>query len=171
MPASRGWITFLVAAVLSGPAFAQAPEESFIERFDGVWSGRGSVQRDIDRSPWRVSCNVKGNSGGERIAINGTCRAAVIASRSFGADIRYDRRSKRYVGTYTGAKVGPAKLSGRRRGDAVVMTVTWPKPVYGDTTATLTIRNGGDGRMNIVMTDKVQSGRVETTTDIMLAEQ
>lgn len=162
--------TGIVMGAVSLAPVAQAAEESFIGRFDGSWSGRGSVQRDIDRSPWQVKCSATGDSGGERIAINGTCRAAVIARRSFGADIRYDSRSKRYVGTYTGAKVGPAKLSGRRRGDAVVMTVTWPKPVYGDTTATLTIRNGGDGRMNIVMTDKVQSGRMETTTDIMLAQ-
>ena len=160
-----------IALIVAAPVTAFAAEASFIDRFDGAWSGRGNVQRDIDKSPWRVNCSMNGNSGAERIAINGTCRAAIIASRSFGADIRFDRRSGRYSGTYTGAKVGPAKLSGRRRGDAIVMTVTWPKPVYGDTTATLTIRNGGDGRMNIIMTDKVQSGRTETTTDIVLAQR
>lgn len=165
----------LIALIAPVPHLAAAPalasEEGFIERFEGAWTGSGSARRNIDNSPWKLRCNMSGNSGGNRIAINGNCRAAVIVSRSFGADIRYNPSSRRYTGTYTGARVGPAKLSGRRKGDAVVMTITWPKPVNGDTKATLTIRNRGNGQMMITLTDRLKpGGPVEAATDIVLAK-
>lgn len=50
-----------------------------------------------------------------------------------------------YSGTYTGSKIGPAALSGRRQGDSVVLNVTWPKPVNGDTKAIMTITSTGNG--------------------------
>ena len=51
-----------------------------------------------------------------------------------------------------------ARLYGKRSGDAVILTITWPKPVNGDTKATMTIRNDGNGRLAITVTDKVAPG-------------
>ena len=57
-----------------------------------------------------------------------------------------------------GAAMGPAQLAGRRRGDAVVLTVTWPKPVNGDTNATMTIVNAGNRSLLITVTDRLEAG-------------
>jgi hypothetical protein len=65
-------------------------------------------------------------------------------TRKIGADLTVDSSGK-YTGTYVGSKIGPAALSGRRQGDTIVLDVTWPKPVNGDTKAKMTISNTGDG--------------------------
>jgi hypothetical protein len=40
----------------------------------------------------------------------------------------------------------------------VVLTVTWPKPVNGDTKATMTIQNSGNGALAITVVDAVHPG-------------
>ena len=90
--------------------------------------------------------------------MSGTCRAAVIFSRKISADISVDPSSGRYSGTYVGSSIGPASLSGKRQGDAIVLTITWPKPVRGDTTAVMTIKNAGNGQLAITVTDEVEPG-------------
>ncbi len=89
--------------------------------------------------------------------MSGTCRAAVIFSRNISATLQVDE-SGNYSGTYVGSSIGPAKLSGKRQGDAVNLTITWPKEVRGDTTAAMTIRNAGNGQVSIVITDEVPAG-------------
>ncbi|GGE34952.1 hypothetical protein GCM10007276_10580 [Agaricicola taiwanensis] len=160
---------FAAAAVSVAAIPLKAAEEDYINRFDGSWSGSGSAKRPQDDSPWNIRCSMSGNSAQRSITIDGSCRAAVIVSRPFAANIRYNPRTKLYTGTYTGARVGPAKVSGRRRGDAVVMTVTWPRPLHGDRKATLTIRNSGNGQMAITLMDNLRpGGPVEKTTDVRL---
>ena len=70
----------------------------------------------------------------------------------------FDPSSGRYTGTYVGSSIGPARLSGKRGGDAVNLTITWPKPVRGDTTAAMTIRNTGNGQLGITIVDEVPAG-------------
>jgi hypothetical protein len=101
---------------------------------------------------------MNGNAGDNSLSMSGTCRAAVIFSRKISADLRYDPGSGRYTGTYLGSSIGPARLSGKRSGDAVNLTITWPKPVRGDTTAAMTIRNTGNGQLAITITDEVPAG-------------
>jgi hypothetical protein len=149
------------AALLPGAAFADA---SFLSRFDGGWGGSGTVQRDVDASPRRVSCRVAGSQPSpNRVSITGTCRAAVIVTRRIGADIRYDPASKRFSGTYTGSTKGPAQVSGTQRGDSLVLTITYAAPAYGDRTATMTIRNAGKGQFSLVVTDKVDGANRQTS--------
>jgi hypothetical protein len=106
------------------------------------------------------------------VSLRGTCRAAVIVSRDFGADVSFDPGSGRYSGVYTGSKIGPARLSGRRSGDAVNLTITWPQPVNGDTKARMTIRNGGDGQLQILVTDEVAPGGPTTEmTNLVLSRR
>lgn len=160
-------------ALSPGVARAQASEQAFLDRFDASWTGGGTVLRDADRSPKRlnVSCSLGQKQAPNMIDVNGTCRAALIFTRPFGASLSYDPTTRRYRGTYTGANSGPASLSGRRSGDALHLTVTWSKPINGDRTASLTIRN--DGRsLAIRMTDRAGANGPEvTTTDLRFARR
>ena len=146
----------LGALLLSAPA--QAQETEFLQRFDGKFSGGGKVSRNETENPTNVKCTMNGNAGENRVSMSGTCRAAVIFSRKISADLRFDPSSGRYTGTYVGSSIGPAALSGKRSGDAVNLTIRWPKPVRGDTTAYMTIRNPGNGQLAITITDEVPAG-------------
>jgi hypothetical protein len=136
---------------------AQAQETDFFNRFAGSFSGSGLVQRNANEDPNQVQCTLTGQSLANGVSMNGQC-GAFIFSKQIGAEIRYDAASGRYSGVYVGSSIGPASLSGRRRGDAVVLTITWPQPVNGDTKATMTIHNPGNGRLAITITDKVTPG-------------
>ena len=134
-----------------------APEAEFLSRFAGSFFGSGQIQRSATQSPNNVRCTLTGQASDSGIAISGKCRSFIF-SRRIGADIRYDRQTGRYSGVYVGAAMGPAQLAGRRRGDAVVLTVTWPEPVNGDTKATMTIVNPGDRSLLITVTDRLKVG-------------
>ena len=136
---------------------AQAAESDFFNRFAGSFSGSGQVQRNADEGPNTVQCTLTGQPRSDGISMSGQC-GAFIFSKQIRADIKFDRASGRYTGTYVGSSVGTARLSGHRRGDAVVLTITWPQPVNGDTKATMTIRNPGNGQLAITVTDKLQPG-------------
>ncbi len=141
----------------SRAAASVAPEAEFLRRFAGSFSGSGQIQRSATQSPNNVRCTLTGQASESGIAISGKCRSFIF-SRRIGADIRYDRQTGRYSGVYVGAAMGPAQLAGRRRGDAVVLTVTWPKPVNGDTKATMTIVNPGDRSLLITVSDRLEAG-------------
>jgi hypothetical protein len=141
----------------------KAQDSDYLARFEGAWLGSGLVARNEAEDVNKVLCTMKGAPAENRVSMNGTCRAALIFSRQIGADIRFDPSSGRYAGIYTGSTIGPAALSGIRRGDAVVMTITWPKPVRGDTEATMTINNPGNGQLSIVVTDEVEPGGATAT--------
>lgn len=150
-------LALALGAFLIG-APAQAQESDFLQRFDGKFSGGGKVSRNETENPTNVNCTMNGKAGDNRISMSGTCRAAVIFSRKISADLRFDPASGRYTGTYVGSSIGPAALSGKRSGDAVNLTITWPKPVRGDRTAAMTIRNTGNGQLAIIITDEVPAG-------------
>ncbi len=146
----------LGALLLCAPA--QAQESEFLQRFEGKFSGGGKVSRNEAEKATNVNCTMNGNVGDNSLSMSGTCRAAVIFSRKISADLRFDPSSGRYTGTYVGSSIGPARLSGKRSGDAVNLTITWPKPVRGDTTAAMTIRNTGNGQLGITIVDEVPAG-------------
>ena len=159
-----------ILLLLVGQYPALAAEDTYLDRFKGGWNGSGKVQRGIDSSPWNVQCTFKGMSPEtNHISIQGTCRAAIIIQREIGVELTYDPASGLYKGTYTGARVGPAQLSGTRSGDAVNLSITWPKPVNGDTRSSLTIRNGGGGTLRITVADNLTpGGPIQQTSDILL---
>lgn len=133
------------------------PQSDFFGRFAGSFSGGGEVKRDARSGANQVQCTLTGQPTANGISISGKCGASIF-SRKVSADIRLDPASGAYRGTYVGADVGPAKLWGKRRGDSVVFVITWPKPVNGDTKAFMTIRNSGDGKLAISVTDQVHPG-------------
>jgi hypothetical protein len=160
-------IAFLLGiAVL--PAAAVAPEEDFIGRFGGAWSGSGTVIKGD--MPFQVSCQATGQPGPNEVAIEGSC-SAVIASMRIAADIAYDPATGRYSGTYTGARVGPAQVTGKRSGDVVHLTVNWPAPVNGQMKAELAIENAGGGQLRIRLNEFVApDGSLVTTHDLVLSQ-
>jgi hypothetical protein len=73
-------------------------------------------------------------------------------------DLTFDPTTGVYRGTYIGDRVGPAKVTGKRHGDAVDFVITWPKPVNGDTRADMKIENTGTGVLKITVTDNQVPG-------------
>jgi hypothetical protein len=156
------------ATSLPVPA-ASAAEADFLDRFRGRWSGSGTVQREGRSPPRQVTCSVTGYPDENRLSIQGTCRAAVVFSRPVGADLTYDPRSGTYSGTYTGSRIGPARLTGSRSGDAVNLRIDWPRPVNGDTQAAMVIRNDGRGGLRLTVADNLSpGGPVQQTSEIVL---
>jgi hypothetical protein len=153
----------LLLVALPLAAAAHADEGSFLSRFDGSWSGSGKVKRNAESSAWNVTCSVTGKPAPARMSMGGSCSGGVLVSRSIGANLVYNQNTGLYSGIYTGAKVGPAALSGRRSGDRVDLVITWPKPVNGDTKARMTIVNDGRGQLRIQVIDQVSPGGPSAT--------
>lgn len=155
-------------ALVSMTAVAAAPEDDFIGRFGGTWSGSGTVLRD--NVAYDVNCRATGQPAVNQIAIDGACTVS-IASIRIGADISYDPATGSYSGTYVGAKVGPAQVTGKRSGNTVQLTVNWPAPVNGQMKARLVIENGGGGQLRIRLNEFVAPDGGEITThDLVLTQ-
>lgn len=145
------------------------PDQAFLQRFEGRFNGGGTIQRDVDPAPRKVTCNLTGAmSGANTLTIRGRCRAAVIFTRPVAATIRFDPGSGGFSGTYDASTTGPAQLSnGRLSGNRLTLAVTYAKAIYGDRNATMTITNAGDGALSMVVTDKID-GRATQTSAISL---
>jgi hypothetical protein len=155
-------------ALFSFTAGAVPNEEEYLGLFGGTWSGGGTVVKGS--VPWQVSCRATGQPTPNHIVIKGDCNVAII-SVAISADITFDPASGSYSGTYVGAKVGPAHLSGKRSGNVVNLTITWPKPVNGDTRARMVIENDGHGDLRIVVKDNTTPGGPQVTThDLALSQ-
>ncbi len=144
-----------------------ADEGDFLSRFDGQWSGGGPVRRNAESGPVNVKCTLGGDQGENRMKVGGSCRAAIIISKAIGADLKYDEATGIYRGTYEGARGGTSQLVGKRQGDTLNLTVTWPKVLNGDRVAAMAITNDGQGQLRIKVTDKVSSeGATEVMSDL-----
>jgi hypothetical protein len=161
-------IVGLCAAVLGAtPSFAE--EENYIARFSGTWAGKGTAI--IDAHPIPVNCKVNGGAAGaNRISVSGDCSAAVIFGQPISVDLTFDPASGLYKGTYVGDRVGPAKVSGKRKGNVVNFIITWPKPVNGDTRADMKIENTGSGVLRITVTDNQVPGGQYMQSSFVLSQ-
>jgi hypothetical protein len=163
----------IVTPIVTGsiaPQADAAPESDFFSRFAGTFSGSGEVKRNAGDNASQVRCTLTGRPSASGVTMSGEC-GAFIFSKDIRADISYDAASGLYTGTYVGSSIGPAKLRGERRGDAVVLTITWPKPVNGDTKATMTIRNSGNGTLAIIVTDDARAGGPTTEVTRLALDQ
>lgn len=162
----------LMAACLVGllPHAGQAREaDGVLDRLEGRWSGTGTIQRNLESSPTRVSCKMTGDADSQGFDLKGACRAAIF-TRPVGASLR--RRGDSYVGSYVGSKIGPASLSGRPRGNTVDLAIVWPREVNGDRDATMTIRSLGPNQFRITVTDRSPAtGQQVRTTDLTFTRQ
>jgi hypothetical protein len=160
---------FAGAIAVPGAASGQASEDAFIDSFRGRWLGSGVVQRDGLSSPRDVNCAITGTATKNHLSAQGSCRVAVIFGRPIGVDLDYDPASRSYQGVYTGSRIGPARLTGTRSGNAVNLKIAWPRPVNGDTDATMVIRNDGQGTVRIIVADNLSpGGPVQQTSEIVL---
>lgn len=157
----------LVATCLFGllPLAGQArEEEGVLDRLAGSWSGTGTIQRNLEASPTKVSCKMTGDADAQGFDLKGACRAAIF-TRPVGASLR--KHGNNYVGSYVGSRIGPASLSGRPRGNSVDLAIVWPREVNGDRDATMTIRSLGPDQFRITVTDRSPAtGRQVRTTDL-----
>jgi hypothetical protein len=162
----------LMCLALSGlVAFgtAHASEADYLNRFAGSFSGSGQVKRNASENASQVQCTLTGQPSANGVSMSGQC-GAFIFTKQIRAEIRFDPATGRYTGTYIGSSIGPARLSGKRRGDAVVLAIIWPQPVNGDTRASMTISNAGHGRLLITITDRVgPGGAMAQVTKLVLA--
>jgi hypothetical protein len=143
-----------LAAVVSVAAFsgvAEASEVNFLKRFNGSFSGGGHVRLDAAGEAHQISCKMSGSSSGSSLNIGGTCSAGMV-SKNISASLRAGANGS-YSGTYNGVN-GSASLSGRRKGNTIVLAVRGKKP------ATMTISNSGDGIAFTVTAEKTQMTRV-----------
>lgn len=166
---------FAFAVVLAfssaGPLRAQSGEAEYLSRFSGQWQASGLVRRNATSAPNKVSCKMAGNHRQNRAGVGGTCRAALIFKREISADLNYDPVNDRYTGVYKGSTIGPARLSGTRKGDVLTLNVRWPKPVNGDHHATMIINNPDRGAFSFIVIDKVApDGPVEQMTNLTFAK-
>jgi len=160
----------LVAAICTVGTIAVSAAENeseFLSRFEGQWSGGGPFRRNAESGAVNVKCSLAGNGGSSTMSVNGDCRAAIIISKAIGADLKYDPATESYKGTYVGARGGTSLLAGKREGDTLQLTVTWPKILNGDRVASMAITNTGKGQLRIKVTDKVsKDGPTEVTSDL-----
>lgn len=166
----RPWLSCVaggVAAMLAASA-AAAP----LDRYTGSFNAEGMVADGPDAAPREVSCDFTVlQRQPNRIVLDGTCRAYWIFSRSVSADLSVDPRSGRVTGTYTGARVGPARLTGRLDGPAIDVLIDWPQPVNGQMTADMRIVSLAPDRLQILVTDRGGQGASRVTTNLTLARQ
>lgn len=168
MKRSRRALAVAVAVVVAASGIfgvGAAPSRAgpaFNERFEGTWVGSGTVMRDSDPQPRRVTCTIDGAAEADRLALQGTCRAMLIFTRSIGADLAVDA-SGRYRGVYTGSRVGPAQLSGRVVGDSAVLAVRFPEGVGGGRQEMTITHPPGADAFTLRVTDLVDGAPREIT--------
>ena len=113
---------------------ASASEAEFLKRFHGSFAGGGQVRLDEGGDSHAILCKVSGSATATTVNLNGTCSAGMM-SKTISASLRATKNG-RYAGTFKGVN-GSATLSGRRRGNSIVLSVRGSKP------ATMTLSNSG----------------------------
>ncbi|EPE96558.1 hypothetical protein RGCCGE502_19360 [Rhizobium grahamii CCGE 502] len=108
-----------------------------------------------------AGCLVSVNGTSRNTTMNGTCRF-LLFHQSLGLTLA-KAANDRVTGTYTGAKTGPAQLSGTVRGDKLVLNVNWGAPVNGDRIAQMVITRTGENSFEQTVIDKVD-GKTRTTS-------
>jgi hypothetical protein len=140
-----------VSVLISSAATVMASgEASYLTRFDGRWSGAGTLTSGL-LGGVALRCDVSGQADGERLRISGRCSGSGF-STNVAATLRYDPRANRYVGTWSDGATGTAGLAGSRRGATLSLAVT------GEETRRMTLTaQGGNFRLSL---DKQDGAKV-----------
>jgi hypothetical protein len=137
---------FALAAAFAALALpASASEAEFLKRFHGSFAGGGQVRLDEGGESHAILCRVSGSATATTVNLSGTCSAGMM-SKNISASLRATKNG-RYAGTFNGVN-GSASLSGRRKGNSIVLAVRGKKP------ATMTISNSGKNIALIVVSNK-----------------
>lgn len=161
----------LVAALIGlsclGVQSASASEEQFLKSIEGRWTGGGLVLRELGGQKVKVTCNMQSNASAARFRMDGSCRALVVISRGFNANV--SASGNRYTGTYVGVSGKPSRLVGSRNGNTISFDVTWANEIYGDRKARMEIRKVGEDGLQISTIDRdPKSGKTIVTTQLSL---
>lgn len=161
---------FSIAALIAGlliPIGAMAAEEDFLKSIEGNWTGGGKVLRKLGGENVNVSCNMKSEAAASSFSMDGSCRALVVVTRGFKANVNTSGNS--YSGTYVGVSGKPSTLAGSREGNTINLDVTWANEIYGDRKATMIIQKVGETGLRIKTVDKdPSSGKQIVTTELDL---
>ncbi|MEZ2126805.1 MULTISPECIES: hypothetical protein [unclassified Sinorhizobium] len=130
---------------------AIASESDFLRSLQGKWAGQGVVRIRADSSPINVTCNFDSRASDTELSMTGRCRGMILISRPVGADLKFN--GAKYNGTYLGPNGGKAGLAGSRSGNAINLTILWPKLVNGDRKADLTVQKVSDNGMRLTTMD------------------
>ena len=142
---------------------AHASEEDFLKSIEGQWTGGGKILTKLGGKNVNVSCHMKSDANASRFSMDGTCRALVVVTRSFTANV--EASGTRYSGNYVGASGKPPRLAGSRQGNTINLDVTWANEIYGDRAARMTIQKVGENGLRIQTIDRdPQSGKSIVTT-------
>ncbi len=148
---------------------ASAAESDFLKSIDGKWSGSGTILTRIGGKSLNVRCNVDFSAGAADLAMQGSCRALAIVSRSISAALKAS--GTRYSGTYTGPSGQPSSLSGSRKGQSINLAVRWARDINGDRNARMTIAKLGENRLRLQTIDNdPASGKSVVTSSIDLSQ-
>ena len=161
---------FLVPFCLIGDAGAAA---AVLNRYTGSYVGSGTILEGPNANSHEVSCSFTASPQGETgLTLRGSCSAYLIITRSVAVDLDWNPQTGRVTGTYTGARVGMAQLTGRQIGGDFDLRISWPKPLYGDTTAELSVATVDPDRFRIVVMDRIgPNGPFRATTNLMLSRR
>lgn len=165
-----------IAALLAGTGalgFSPSASAEPLDLFTGSFSGSGTVIEGPNANSHRVRCEMNSSQQGRAgLLMRGTCWAYLIMSRSITADLVLNSQSGEVSGTYTGARVGQARLSGKRQGNSFDLIINWPKPVYGNMTSDMTIASSNPDRLRIVVIGRIgENGPLRAMTDLVLTRR
>ncbi|WP_426130917.1 hypothetical protein [Pararhizobium sp. PWRC1-1] len=150
--------TILSIAFLAvqSPAVAR----DFFSDLSGQWSGSGQayLKKVGDIS---ANCKLSVNDGDRNVSMMGNCRF-LLFRQSLGLNLK-TAGGGRVTGTYSGARTGPAQLSGTVKGDRLVLAVTWGGVVNGDRKAQMVLRRTGQNTFEQTVVDQV-NGATKTTS-------
>jgi hypothetical protein len=156
-----------IASTLCFGGVAHAADADFLKSLEGSWAGKGSVKPEADSLPISVNCKFASDTTDTSMSLDGECTGFVVVSREIGADIKTDGKS--YKGTYIGSRTGPARLVGKRSGNALNLGIRWAKDVNGDRAARLRLEKVGDNGMRLTTTDTdPATGKSVVISDINL---
>jgi hypothetical protein len=153
-----------------GAANGAHAESIALDRYVGVFAASGTILEGPDANSHPVRCRFTTSlQGATGLSLRGTCRAYMIISRSISVDLTWNPQSGHVIGTYTGSRVGTARLLGKQMGNELNLRITWPRPLYGDTTATLKVVGVDANQLRIVVMDRIGvNGPSRATTDLAL---
>jgi hypothetical protein len=163
------WLSCMLLEALCMVGSADAAV-AILDRYAGTFTASGTILEGPDAASHWVRCHfTSSRQGATSLSLRGTCWAYLILSRSVSVDLDLDPQSGRVTGTYTGSRVGKAQLTGKQRGADLDLTIQWPKPLYGDTTAHLRVASVDAERFRIVVIDHIGvNGPVRATTNLTL---
>ncbi|AZO46800.1 MAG: hypothetical protein EOS58_16405 [Mesorhizobium sp.] len=163
----KSMLLLLLAGGLTAVSPAHADDADFLRSFQGSFAGNGTVKVTTNAPTVNVSCTFNSGATSTSLSLDGNCRGLVLVTRAISADLKSN--GKGYTGVYVGSRTGPARLNGKRSGNALSLAIRWAKEVNGDRTARLTVeKTSGDG-MRLTVTDAdPKTGKTVVTSRIDL---